>query len=75
MTFPGLLNFDPLKSPLAPLLGSGGSKKIGSNQSHIYPNMCAKYGCTQTIVNAMLVHDNREMYGISYTIVERTSMK
>ena len=50
MTFPGLLNFGPPKS-----LGSGGSKKIRLNQSHIYPNMCAKYGCAQTVVNAMLV--------------------
>ena len=45
MTFPGLLIFVPPKIPLAPSGGGVGQIFLGLNQSHIYPNMCAKYGC------------------------------
>ena len=55
MTFPGLLNFLPPKIPPGTPLGSGGQLFLGSNQSHIHPNMCAKFGCGPTGVNAMLV--------------------
>ena len=42
--------FDPLKSPW----GRVGLIFLGSYQSHIYPNMCAKFDCGPTVVNAML---------------------
>ena len=28
-----------------------GQTFLGSNQSHIYPNMCAKFGCSPTVVS------------------------
>ena len=45
MTFPRL--FDPLKSPL----GWGGSIVLPENESHISPNMYAKFGCGTTVVS------------------------
>ena len=33
-------------------LGSGGSHVfLAENESHIYPNMCAKFGCGPTVVS------------------------
>ena len=42
--------FDPLKSPLGPPPGVG-QIFLGANQSHIYPNMCAKFGRGLTVVS------------------------
>ena len=51
MTFPGLLIFDPLKSPWHPP-GVGWVKFfLAENESHIYPNMYAKFGCGPTVVS------------------------
>ena len=61
MTFPGLLNCWPPKIHPGTALGSGGSICLGSNQSHIHPNMCAKFGCGPTGVNAMLVWHSRNV--------------
>ena len=59
--FPDFWIFDPLKSPLAPPWGRVGQNVLGSNQSHIHPNMCAKFGCGPTGVNAMLVWQSRNV--------------
>ena len=59
--FPDFWIFDPLKSPLAPPWGRVGQTNLGSNQSHIHPNMCAKFGCGPTGVNAMLVWQSRNV--------------
>ena len=66
MTFPGLLNFWPVKSPLAPPGVGWVNFVLGSNQSHIYPNMCAKFGCAPTVVNAMLVWQSRNVRKLRY---------
>ena len=47
MTFPGLLNFYPLKL----LWGGVGKICLGSNDSRINPHMRAKFGCSQTVVS------------------------
>ena len=59
MTFPGLLNFLPPKIPPGAPWVRVGQICLGSNQSHIHPNMCAKFGCGPTGVNAMLVWQSR----------------
>ena len=53
MTFPGLLVCLPPKIPLGPPPPGGGVGQIclGSTQSHIYTNMCAKFGCGPTVVS------------------------
>ena len=64
--FPDFWIFDPLKSPLAPPWGRVGQICFGSNQSHIHPNMCAKFGCGPTGVNAMLVWQSRNVQKLRY---------
>ena len=39
MTFPGLFSL-----PKTPFV-------LGANQSHVYPNKCAKFGCGRTVVS------------------------
>ena len=55
MTFPGLLIFLPLKTPpntpMGPLWGGVGKFCLAQNESRIYPNMCAKFGCGPTVVS------------------------
>ena len=62
MTFPGLLNFWPPKIPPGTTpLGSGGSIFLGSNLSHICPNMRVKFRCAPTVVNAMLAWQSQNV--------------
>ena len=55
MTFPGLLIdfLTPLKkNPTPPWDPSGvGKFFLAQNESRIYPNMCAKFGCSPTVVS------------------------
>ncbi len=52
MTFPGLLNFWPPKILPGTTLGWGGSHFfLCENDSHIYPNMRAKFACGPTVVS------------------------
>ena len=51
MTFPGLLIFLPPKA-LGTTLGWGGSNIfLAENESHICPNMCAKFSRGPTVVS------------------------
>ena len=50
MTFPGLLIFfDPLNKTHGTPWGGVGQNCLAENESHIYPNMCAKFGCGLTV--------------------------
>ena len=51
MKFPGLLILLPPKNPLEPPWGGVGQICLSESQSHIYPNMCAKFGRGLTVVS------------------------
>ena len=49
--FPDFLLFCPLKTPMGPPCGGVGHIFLAENESHIYPNMRAKFGCDPTVVS------------------------
>ena len=51
MTFPGFLNFLPLKIPHETPWVWWVKSCLGENDSHMYPNMRAKFGCDPTVVS------------------------
>ena len=52
MTFHGLLIFDSPKTPQHPHSGVGWVNFfLAQNESSIYPNMCAKFGCGPTVMS------------------------
>ena len=50
MKFPGLLIFLPPENHHGTPLGSV-NIFLAENESHIYPNMCATFGCGPTVVS------------------------
>ena len=51
MIFPGLLICWHPKNSHGTLLGGAGQFFFAEDESHIYPNMCAKFGCGPTVVS------------------------
>ena len=50
--FPDFWFVDPLRTPVGPSWGGVGQMYVlAENESHIYPNMCAKFGCGPTVVS------------------------
>ena len=43
--------FDPLETPMGPPVVGWVKFISAENESHIYPNMCAKCGCGPTVVS------------------------
>ena len=41
----------PPKNPHVTPLGGVGQICLAENESHIYPNICAKFGCGSTVVS------------------------
>ena len=45
------LTFDDVTDDVTLPLGCGRSTFLAENEAHIYPNMCAKFGCGPTVVS------------------------
>ena len=43
--------FDDVTYDVILPLGWAGSNFLAENESHVYPNMCAKFGCGPTVVS------------------------